>query len=259
MRSFFGRLIVGIVVLGVVSIFLINVGAWPRLVEAVGVGFGTETAKHVDEFGKTSKAIGDDLQDTYERAKRGDYANLDYDEFAEIIGTIRTTGAERIPEYRRAAFGEPWEDVDGNGCDTRNDVLARDLTKITKDTRCRVLTGTLHDPYTGKTIPFTRGEKTSSDVQIDHVVPLAWAWANGASGWDQKTRVRFANDMANLIAVDGPTNTSKSAKGPALWTPPNDAYDCRYVAQFSMIVIKYDLTLPDDDRAAISRTMSACR
>ena len=87
--------------------------------------------------------------------------------------TVRgeSTHDEAVPPYDREAFGQRWADTDHNGCDTRNDILARDLARPTFKAGthdCVVLTGTLAEPYTGATIEFQRGDKTSSLVQIDH-------------------------------------------------------------------------------------------
>src|SRR6476660_5251004 len=89
--------------------------------------------------------------------------------------------------YARSQFGEGWATNDS--CDTRNTVLTRDLTDVVHDDRCRVLTGKLSDPYTGKIIPFQRGETTSDDVQIDHVVALSNAWQPGAQQLTYERRV----------------------------------------------------------------------
>ncbi|WP_284301793.1 HNH endonuclease family protein [Homoserinibacter gongjuensis] len=163
--------------------------------------------------------------------------------------------------YLRSAFGAGWRDPDRNGCDTRNDILARDLADVmfrpgTHD--CVVTSGTLLDPYTGMTIHFVRGNVTSEAVQIDHIVPLAWAWRNGAYAWDEKRRVEFANDPDNLLAVDGPTNMSKSDLGPAEWLPPSDAFECHYAAAFVSVLGKYSLSIPRSDRQALVETLHGC-
>ena len=114
----------------------------------------------------------------------------------------------------------------------REDVLARDLTDVRyRQHGCKVESGTLADPYTGKTIHFVRGARTSSAVQIDHVVALENAWRSGASTWDQAKRYRFGNDMYNLLAVDGPANQEKGSASAAYWLPTNGAYRCEYVAR----------------------------
>ncbi|MFH8253274.1 HNH endonuclease family protein [Microbacterium sp. B2969] len=163
--------------------------------------------------------------------------------------------------YDRRQFGQAWADVDRNGCDTRNDVLRRDLvdTTLKPGTHdCVVLSGVLHDPYTGKTIDFTRGQGTSELVQIDHVVPLAWAWRQGAADWTEAKRQQLANDPLNLLAVDGPTNTAKSDQGPALWMPPSSSYRCSYAERFVQVLNTYDLTIPAEDHTALQRELTSC-
>ncbi|MDT5363514.1 MAG: hypothetical protein QOC69_5276 [Mycobacterium sp.] len=153
-------------------------------------------------------------------------------------------------DYRRAAFGDSWTDDNAapgghNGCDTRNDILDRDLVDKTyvSISRCpnAVATGTLHDPYTGETINLVRGNQTGAAVQIDHLVPLAYAWDQGARNWTDEMRVRFANDPANLLAVDGPINEDKSDGEPAVWMPPNHAFWCQYAVQFVAVMRGYGL------------------
>ena len=147
--------------------------------------------------------------------------------------TIRSPDqSAAVPEYDREAFGQRWADTNHNGCDTRNDILARDLARPTFKPGthdCVVLSGTLAEPYTGQTIQFERGEKTSSLVQIDHVVALADAWRSGAWQWDEQRRTEFANDPNNLLAVDGQANQDKSAESADQWLPPNTAFRCDYV------------------------------
>ncbi|QIT13039.1 HNH endonuclease family protein [Clavibacter michiganensis] len=168
----------------------------------------------------------------------------------------------RTPAYDRAAYGPSWADTDHNGCDQRNDVLARDLTAVTytkADPGCTVATGHLADAYTGRSIDFTRGKATSAAVQIDHLVPLGWAWQHGAAGWTGERRKQLATDFNNLQAVDGPTNEAKSDQGPATWLPPAAGYDCLYVTRFAYVLRTYELTIDDDaDRAAIDRTLDGC-
>ena len=126
-------------------------------------------------------------------------------------------------DYRRAAFGDAWTDDNPapgghNGCDTRNDILDRDLVDKTYVSikRCphAVATGTLHDPYTNATIAFVRGNQIGAAVQIDHIVPLALAWDLGARDWPDDMRLRFANDPANLLAVAGQANQDKGDSEP---------------------------------------------
>lgn len=166
-----------------------------------------------------------------------------------------------VPGYDRDAFGPAWADVDRNGCDTRNDVLRRDLTAVvTKPgtNGCVVVSGTLHDPYTGRTIAFTRGETSSLAVQVDHRWPLVLAWRHGAASWTDAKREAFANDPAELVAVDGTANVEKSGSGPAEWMPPNADDACSYAASFVAVATKWRLSVSPADVHALDRTLTAC-
>jgi len=162
--------------------------------------------------------------------------------------------------YSRDAFGAAWADVDHNGCDTRNDILARDLTDLTFEDGthdCVVLTGTLDDPYGGDTIDFERGPD-SARVQIDHVVALSDAWQKGAQQWDTATRTRFANDPANLLAVDGPINQAKGAGDAATWLPPSTGFRCAYVVQQIRVKAAYGLWVTQAEADAMDRQLDSC-
>ena len=182
------------------------------------------------------------------------------------LPTIPVKGAAPKTGYARAQFGQAWTDDNmmlfgHNGCDTRNDILRRDLTGTvlkpgTRD--CVVLSGVLNDPYTAKTINFVRGKDTSSLVQIDHRVPLSWAWQHGAQSWTAAKRVDFANDPDNLVAVDGPTNQAKGDSGPGAWLPPNKAYRCEYVSRFMLVTAKHGLWLTQGDADGIARVLAGC-
>ncbi|WP_448058691.1 HNH endonuclease family protein [Cellulomonas hominis] len=176
------------------------------------------------------------------------------------LATLPVKGRAPTTGYDRAQFGQAWADVDRNGCDTRNDVLARDLTDRTvkPDTAgCVVLTGTLADPYTGADIAFERGEH-SADVQIDHVVALSDAWQKGAQQWTTERRTAFANDPANLLAVDGPANQRKGAGDAATWLPPNTGYRCAYVARQVRVKAAYGLWVAAAEKAAMERQLDGC-
>ena len=169
--------------------------------------------------------------------------------------------ASAVPDYDRQAFGQRWADTDHNGCDTRNDILARDLARPTfkPGTRdCVVLTGTLAEPYTGTTIQFQRGDKSSALVQIDHVVALADAWRSGAWQWDAQRRQEFANDPENLLAVDGAANEDKSASSADQWLPPNVAYRCDYVKRQIAVKYAYGLSVTQAEQEAMATQLTTC-
>lgn len=168
--------------------------------------------------------------------------------------------------YSRAEFGSAWTDANDdllghNGCDTRNDILGRDLHGVTfkAGTRnCAVLTGTLTDPYTAHTIAFTRGVTTSTAIQIDHVVALGDAWQTGAEYLSPQARLDLANDPLELLAVDGPTNEAKGDGDAATWLPRNKAYRCAYVARQVAVKARYSLWVTPAEHDAIARVLTTC-
>lgn len=161
--------------------------------------------------------------------------------------------------YRREAFGQAWADVDHNGCDTRNDILRRDLVQVAyrPGQHCAVAQGRLADPYTGEEIPFRAGPR-SRDVQIDHVVALSDAWSSGASAWEAGKRQQLANDPENLLAVDGPANQEKGDADAAHWLPPDRDFRCSYVARQVHVKGKYGLSMTSEERQAVLRVLGAC-
>ena len=159
---------------------------------------------------------------------------------------------------REAQFGSPWTDEDHNGCDTRNDILVRDLVAAKLEGACRVVSGILADPYTGGSIAFVRGEQTSALVQIDHVVALSNAWQTGAAQISPERRVAFANDPLNLLAVDGATNSAKGDGDAATWLPPSTAYRCSYVSRQVAVKSAYSLWVTTAEHDAIARVLATC-
>lgn len=182
------------------------------------------------------------------------------------LNSLAIKGRAPKTGYDRDLFGQSWtDDVDvaggHNGCDTRNDMLQRDLVDIAfkpGSNKCAVQTGTLHDPYTATTISFVRGANTSSEVQIDHVVALSDAWQKGAQQLDTRTRENFANDPRNLRAVDGPANQQKSDSDAASWLPPNKSYRCEYVAAQVDVKAAYNLWVTQAEHDAIERVLTNC-
>ncbi|MEJ7648571.1 MAG: HNH endonuclease family protein [Nakamurella sp.] len=183
------------------------------------------------------------------------------------LGTLTVKGKAPMTGYDRLAqFGQAWTDdntnaLGHNGCDTRNDILARDLSdkKFKPGTRdCVVLTGNLADKYTGKQIPFQRGTKTSSAVQIDHVVALGNVWVSGGQQMTQEQRVNIANDPINLYASDGPTNGAKGDSNAAEWLPPNKSFRCEYVTSQILVKAKYGLAVTAPEKDAMARVLAGC-
>lgn len=178
-----------------------------------------------------------------------------------VLNSLAVKGRAPKTGYDREMFGPAWADVDRNGCDTRNDILLRDMQDVifkpgTKD--CVVASGTLLDPFSGTEILFQRGQDTSSAVQIDHVVPLSLAWQTGAQQMSDAQRVEFANDPLNLLAVDGPLNGQKSDSDAASWLPPNKAFRCEYVTLQVQVKAKYGLWVTSPEKDAMTRVLNDC-
>ncbi|AAT88694.1 conserved hypothetical protein [Leifsonia xyli subsp. xyli str. CTCB07] len=159
---------------------------------------------------------------------------------------------------RTADFGAAWLDVDGNNCDTRNDILHRDLTDAVQRGGCKILSGTLNDKYSGESIHFVRGAKTSALVQVDHIVALKNAWVTGAQQLTQAQRVSFANDPLNLIAVDAHSNEQKSSGDAATWLPANKSSRCEYVARQISVKATYGLWVTPAEKSAMMDILADC-
>jgi hypothetical protein len=176
------------------------------------------------------------------------------------LETLAVKGRAANDNYERSAFGQAWLDVDRNGCDTRNDILRRDLggAQFTEGSRCRVAGGQFHEPYTGAAVTFTRGAESSKAVQIDHVVALGDAWQKGAQLLTPQQRQSLANDPLNLVAADGPANQEKSASDAGSWLPKNKAFRCHYVARQISVKAAYTLWVTQAEKDAMKRVLSSC-
>lgn len=160
-------------------------------------------------------------------------------------------------KYNRVEqFGPAWKDVDHNGCDTRNDILTRDLTVKEMRNACVVTAGQLADPYSGKRIDFSK--KDASKVQIDHVVALENAWQSGAYNLSKEDREALANDPDNLLAVNGHDNMAKGSKSADQWMPPNTAYACTYASKQVQIKNRYALTVTTPEKQALADALATC-
>jgi len=172
------------------------------------------------------------------------------------LASLKVKGRAPKTGYAREMFGPAWVDVDRNGCDTRNDMLITTLDDRTMSGSCKVLSGTLADPYTATTILFVRGG--ASEVDVDHLVSLSDAWQKGATPWPYAKRVAFANDPLNLQPTDASANRQKGDGDAATWLPPNKAYRCAYVARQIAVKKKYGLWVTGAERDAMVRVLRSC-
>lgn len=200
-----------------------------------------------------------------------DMARREYQAVPRVATPLPATGGDlardeleklpvkgRAPKtgYARTQFGNGWEQQ--GDCDTRNIILRRDLRDTQVSETCKVLRGTLDDPYTGKEIAFVRGAGTSDSVQIDHVVALSNAWQTGAQQLAPEQRVALANDPLELIAVDGVANQQKSDGDAATWLPSNKAFRCQYVARQIAVKRAYSLWVTPAEHDAIAAVLETC-
>ena len=178
---------------------------------------------------------------------------------ARQLARLEVKGRAPMTGYDRARFGAAWLDTDRNGCDTRNDILTRDLERRRYDPKtrgCVVVSGVLDDPFTGHLIDFTKGD--GHLVDIDHVVSLGNAWATGAFRWEIRKRAAFANDPMNLLAVDASANRQKGDGDAATWLPSNKGFRCEYVARQVGVKSKYGLWVTPAEKDAMGRVLDGC-
>lgn len=187
-----------------------------------------------------------------------------YDAARQQLKALQVRGWDRESDFRRYQFGEAWSDdvnveFGHNGCNTRDDILRRDLRNlVVRPFTCFAQSGTLIDPYTGATIEFVRGPESSNSVEIDHVVALADAWYKGARAWDPQRRLDFANDPRNLLAVSPKANFDKAFRDAASWLPPNEAFRCDFVARQVDVKTAYGLWLSAKEKKAMTDVLARC-
>lgn len=182
-----------------------------------------------------------------------------YETALAALNKLPVKGRAAKTGYSREQFPH-WKDPDKNGCDTRNDILKRDLTKVVfkADTNnCKVIFGSLLDPYSNKLISFDLS-KSASTIDIDHVVALSNAWQTGAFQLTLTQRTNFANDPLNLLAVDAKLNRQKGDGDAATWLPPYKSYRCSYVARQVSVKSKYKLWVTAPEKSAISNLLTSC-
>lgn len=182
----------------------------------------------------------------------------------EQLKALPVKGWDREQDFKRYRFGKAWSDevnveFGHNGCNTRDDILRRDLANlVVRPGTCYAERGVLHDPYSGVTIDFVRGPDTSNSVEIDHIVALADAWYKGARGWDDQRRLDFANDPRNLLAVNPKANFDKAFRDAASWLPPNEAFRCEFVARQVEVKTAYGLWVSEKEKRAMADVLRQC-
>jgi len=187
-----------------------------------------------------------------------------YDLARQQLKQLEVRGWDRTSDFKRYQFGQAWSDdvnveFGHNGCNTRDDILRRDLKNlVVRPFTCYAQSGTLIDPYSGVTIDFVRSPDTSKAIEIDHVVALADAWYKGARAWDPQRRMDFANDPRNLLAVSPKANFDKAFRDAASWLPPNEAFRCDFVARQIEVKTAYGLWLAAKEKKAMEAVLARC-
>ncbi|MDX2992579.1 HNH endonuclease family protein [Streptomyces scabiei] len=163
-----------------------------------------------------------------------------------------TVATEDRTGYDRDLFNH-WITISGT-CNTRETVLKRDGTNVVTSSACAATSGSWYSPYDGATWT------AASDLDIDHLVPLAEAWDSGADGWTSAQRQNFANDLTRpqLIAVTDNVNQAKSDQDPAEWMPSRTAYRCTYVRAWVQVKYYYDLSVDSAEKSALTSYLASC-
>ncbi|WDO08604.1 HNH endonuclease family protein [Streptomyces murinus] len=163
-----------------------------------------------------------------------------------------TVAAEDRTGYSRDKF-PTWITIEGT-CNTREYIIKRDGTNVVTNSACTATSGSWYSPYDGATWT------SASDVDIDHLVPLAEAWDSGASKWTTAQRQAFANDVTRpqLLAVTDNVNQSKGDQDPATWIPSRTAYDCTYVRAWVQVKYYYNLSVDPAEKTALQNDLSGC-
>lgn len=168
------------------------------------------------------------------------------------LGELKVAPHGSMSGYSRAKF--PHWASQGESCDSRETVLERDGTNVTRDGECRAVSGRWVSVYDGKT--FT----DASDLDIDHMVPLANAWRSGANTWTQEKRKAFANDLMHpqLLAVSAASNRSKGDQGPDEWQPPSQTYWCTYARAWVSVKSTYELSVTENEKSTLTDMLGTC-
>ncbi|MFF4754041.1 HNH endonuclease family protein [Streptomyces sp. NPDC002514] len=163
-----------------------------------------------------------------------------------------TVATENRTGYNRDLFPH-WITISG-ACNTRETVLKRDGSNVVTDSSCAATSGSWYSPYDGATWT------AASDLDIDHLVPLAEAWDSGAGKWTTAQRQAFANDLTRpqLIAVTDNVNQAKSDQDPAEWMPSRTAYRCTYVRAWVQVKYYYNLSVDSAEKSALTNYLSGC-
>ncbi|MED7923972.1 HNH endonuclease family protein [Nonomuraea sp. LP-02] len=171
-----------------------------------------------------------------------------------LLDQLKVARPLPIRGYSHRRFMPRWAHHKG-ACDARETVLARDGRRVRRNAACHPVKGVWYSPYDGKWL------KSERLVDVDHVVPLAYAWRSGASRWSQAKRRAFANDLTRpeLITVSHSANLAKGGQGPQSWRPQRRAHWCRYATSWITVKHHYRLFVTRRERVALLNMLRTCR
>ena len=168
-----------------------------------------------------------------------------------LLNSLVVSTETHSSTYARSMFRH-WIDSDGDGCDTRKEVLQRDSST---NIGCRSATGRWYSPYDGKVLTVASG------IDIDHMVPLKEAWESGAWNWTAAQRQAFANDLGyaySLVAASASSNRSKSDKDPQDWMPSRSSFRCTYVSRWIAVKYRWHLTVDSSEKSQLQTELASC-
>ncbi|MER6515470.1 HNH endonuclease family protein [Streptomyces sp. NPDC060334] len=168
------------------------------------------------------------------------------------LATVTPAAEGSLSGYSRDLFPH-WATVSGT-CNTRETVLKRDGVNVVQDSACAAVSGSWYSEYDGATWT------AASDIDIDHMVPLAEAWRSGASSWTTAKRQQFANDLTRpqLIAVTDNVNQAKGDQDPGKWLPSRTAYRCTYARMWVQVKQYWGLKMDSGEKTALSSVLNGC-
>ena len=170
-----------------------------------------------------------------------------------MLAQLKVARPLSIRGYSHRRFQTRWAHHKGR-CGTREVVLARDGRHVRRNAACQPIKGVWYSPYDGKRL------KSEKQVDVDHVVPLSYAWRSGAGKWSQARRRAFANDLTRpeLVVVSHSANIAKGGQGPQSWRPPRRAYWCRYATSWITVKHHYRLLVTRKEKVALLNMLRTC-
>ncbi len=217
-------------------------------------GVAVATAVGLGGYG-VGVSLSDSLRDTPENYT---VTEQDLGVLEEKVSSLKVRRNEKsIPEYSRDSLPTDWKDLDGNGCNTREDILKKYTSEYTgRFDGCKIKSGKFYDYYNGKFLRYDKSVDTGGGIQIDHIVAIGNAWISGGYKWGKDEWISYINDEEVLIPTSSKTNREKSDKDITEWKPANNSYLCTYAEKQVEIKDKYKLTVTEKEKAELKSILN---